>query len=229
MSDREAFEKWAKGLLDLQHIGPCYGDEATQTAFEAWQAALQSGESSRAMLDAVTHGTGITKGGKHVPLEDFYVQHSGEPVVDADAKREAESLAMSLWQKWYKDDSPNFELCDSVAGVITQINNMTAGLVREDVSWGVDWGRSGDRSCVSICKSFPDGSLEIVATEFSPYTTPQPVVPEGYVLVPVEPTEAMLRAWFSATRESSEGVGTLGYFRAAYKALLSAGKETDRG
>lgn len=105
---------------------------------------------------------------------------SGEPVVDADAKREAESFAMSLWQKWYKDDSPNFELCDSVAGVITQINNMTAGLVREDVSWGVDWGRSGDRSCVSICKSFPDGSLEIVATEFSPYTAPQPMVPEGW-------------------------------------------------
>jgi hypothetical protein len=58
------------------------------------------------------------------------------------------------------------------------------------------------------------------------YTTSQPVAPEGYVLVPVEPTEAMLMAWFSATRESSEGVGTLGYFRAAYKALLSAGKET---
>jgi hypothetical protein len=58
------------------------------------------------------------------------------------------------------------------------------------------------------------------------YASPQPVVPEGYVLVPVEPTEAMLMAWFSATRESSEGVGTLGYFRAAYKALLSVGKET---
>jgi hypothetical protein len=54
--------------------------------------------------------------------------------------------------------------------------------------------------------------------------TQQPAVPEGYVLVPVEPTEAMLRAWFSATRESSEGVGTLGYFRAAYQALLSAAK-----
>jgi hypothetical protein len=59
------------------------------------------------------------------------------------------------------------------------------------------------------------------------YTPPQSVVPEGYVLVPVEPTEAMLMAWFSATRESSEGVGTLGYFRAAYKALLSAGKENN--
>jgi hypothetical protein len=54
-----------------------------------------------------------------------------QPVVDVDAKREAESLAMALWQKWYKDDSPDFELCDSVAGVITQINNMTTGLVKE--------------------------------------------------------------------------------------------------
>jgi len=124
----------------------------------------------------------------------FYLDTTPQPAVDADAKREAESLAMSLWSKWYKDESPNFELCDSVAGVITQINNMTTGLVREDVSWGVDWGRSGDRSCVSICKSFPDGSLEIVATEFSPYTTPQPVVPEVRVLSRDEARLALWRA-----------------------------------
>jgi hypothetical protein len=72
MSDREAFEKW------WPSVGQTIGKVA---AWEAWQAALQSGESSRAMLDAVTHGTGITKGGRHVPLEDFYVQQSGEPVV----------------------------------------------------------------------------------------------------------------------------------------------------
>jgi len=45
-----------------------------------------------------------------------------------EAKREAESLAMSLWKKYYKKDSPRFELCDSVAGVISQIDNMTTGL-----------------------------------------------------------------------------------------------------
>ena len=40
MSDsREAFEKWAKGDLDLQHIGVCYGDATTDAAFRAWQAA----------------------------------------------------------------------------------------------------------------------------------------------------------------------------------------------
>jgi len=220
----------------------------------------------------------------------FYLDTTPQPAVDADAKREAESLAMSLWSKWYKDESPNFELCDSVAGVITQINNMTTGLVREDVSWGVDWGRSGDRSCVSICKSFPDGSLEIVATEFSPHTTlqavvtdeltgkqwsamrtviqehaekfrsadtyemasaymdaapeavyqallsagkeavaaPQPVVPEGYVLVPTVPTEKMIDAGvYVAMAASVHGKGGWNnYIKALYKALLSAGKET---
>ena len=46
----------------------------------------------------------------------------------AAAKREAENLAMFLWKKYYKKDSPRFELCDSVAGVISQIDNMTTGL-----------------------------------------------------------------------------------------------------
>ena len=79
---REAFEQWAADKLEMhtQRSGR-YTSTITQTAWNAWQAALQSGEPSRAMLEAVTHGTGITKGGKHVPLEDFYVQHSGEPVV----------------------------------------------------------------------------------------------------------------------------------------------------
>lgn len=42
--------------------------------------------------------------------------------------REAESLAMALWRDHYKEASPDFELCDTVAGVITQIDNMAAGL-----------------------------------------------------------------------------------------------------
>ena len=47
---------------------------------------------------------------------------------NADSKREAESLAMALWRRHYREASPDFELCDSTAGVITQINNMSAGL-----------------------------------------------------------------------------------------------------
>ena len=48
----------------------------------------------------------------------------------AAAKREAENLANTLYKNHYKKDSPRFELCDSVAGVISQLDNMTTGLVK---------------------------------------------------------------------------------------------------
>jgi len=37
-----------------------------------------------------------------------------------------------------------------------------------EVQWGVDWGSHGDRSCVSIIKKYPNGSIEVVATEYEP-------------------------------------------------------------
>jgi len=55
---------------------------------------------------------------------------------------EASSLALSLHKKFYAEESPNFGLCDSTAGIITQINNMTCGLMKipdepeqEPVAW----------------------------------------------------------------------------------------------
>ena len=44
------------------------------------------------------------------------------------ADNEASTLALSLWKRHYKKDSPVFELCDSVAGIISQIDNMSAGI-----------------------------------------------------------------------------------------------------
>jgi len=46
----------------------------------------------------------------------------------AEAQREANSLAISLWKQYYQDVAPNFELLDTPAGVISQIDNMTAGV-----------------------------------------------------------------------------------------------------
>lgn len=46
----------------------------------------------------------------------------------AHAKREAGNIAMYLWRKYYQAESPNFGLCDSAAGVMTQIDNMLAGV-----------------------------------------------------------------------------------------------------
>jgi len=45
------------------------------------------------------------------------------------AFEEASNLARALHKKFYKDISPNFELCDSTAGVISQIDNMVCTLV----------------------------------------------------------------------------------------------------
>ena len=44
------------------------------------------------------------------------------------AENEANTLAMALWKRHYRKESPDFELCDSVAGVISQIDNMSAGI-----------------------------------------------------------------------------------------------------
>lgn len=47
------------------------------------------------------------------------------------AMREASSLALSLYRRFYQTTAPNFSLCDSPAGVITQIDNMIAGIIKE--------------------------------------------------------------------------------------------------
>ena len=43
----------------------------------------------------------------------------------------ASNLATSIWQKHYMAESPKFALLDTTEGVLTQIDNMTCGLVRE--------------------------------------------------------------------------------------------------
>ena len=37
-----------------------------------------------------------------------------------------------------------------------------------EVSWGVDWGKAGDKSCAMIIKRLPDGKIEVVAVEYEP-------------------------------------------------------------
>ena len=42
----------------------------------------------------------------------------------------AKDLAIHLWEKHYKDKDPEWEPCDDLMGVLTQIDNMTVGLNR---------------------------------------------------------------------------------------------------
>jgi regulator of replication initiation timing len=46
-----------------------------------------------------------------------------------EAYGEAVYFATVLWEKYYKEDAPNWSPCDTTAGVITQIDNMSTGLI----------------------------------------------------------------------------------------------------
>ena len=47
------------------------------------------------------------------------------------AMREASELAMCIWRTEFQKLSPDFELCDSPAGVISQIDHMYAAMRSE--------------------------------------------------------------------------------------------------
>lgn len=48
-----------------------------------------------------------------------------------DAAGYAERLAVALWEKHYRDEAPNWEpLRGDLIGLLTQIDNMTTGLVK---------------------------------------------------------------------------------------------------
>lgn len=47
------------------------------------------------------------------------------------ALKEASNLATHMWEKFYSEESPHFELCDSLSGIMTQIDNMVTGLERK--------------------------------------------------------------------------------------------------
>ncbi|WP_038616617.1 hypothetical protein [Dyella jiangningensis] len=46
----------------------------------------------------------------------------------------AKSLATSMWEKHYAKEAPQWELCDDLYGVLSQIDNMLTGLQREKPS-----------------------------------------------------------------------------------------------
>ena len=53
---------------------------------------------------------------------------------NAAAMNEASTLALAIHRRYYLKESPNFELCDSVAGIISQIDNMAAGLLNDNAA-----------------------------------------------------------------------------------------------
>ncbi len=44
----------------------------------------------------------------------------------------AKYLAVNLWEKQYKKDPPDWKPLDDLMGILTQIDNMLTGLIREE-------------------------------------------------------------------------------------------------
>jgi hypothetical protein len=84
---------------------------------------------------------------KPLEVRDLLRARIAQPEPDA-AYGYASRLAEAIYQKHYRQDSPEWKPLDDTLGVLTQIDNMTCRLVKaqpepEPVAW-VDWDEHGD-------------------------------------------------------------------------------------
>lgn len=65
---------------------------------------------------------------------------------------------------------PSREALIAEVAVLTELVRVLSSKVDEleAVAWGVDWGRDGQQSCVSIVKRLPNGGINVVAVEYNP-------------------------------------------------------------
>ena len=59
------------------------------------------------------------------------VQRLGQEIEQDHTYGYASRLAIAIWQKHYRNDAPKWKPLETTEGVLTQIDNMTCGLVKE--------------------------------------------------------------------------------------------------
>lgn len=113
MQDAE-IERLTSALEDIALLDECDGHElAVRHAFEAVAIATKTLGKHPSEIAAA----------RLMPRADV---HPPEP----DALGYATRLAGSLWEKHFKQDAPDWRPLPDLLGVLTQIDNMTTGLVR---------------------------------------------------------------------------------------------------
>jgi hypothetical protein len=111
--------------------------------------------------DALTIGSAWSKGGERV--DPLSVYGGPEP--------RTEVLRISKDGIWANPDIPTDEAAKKVLEAIDgYVKGMVERALEDDtgVSWGVDWGRAGDKACVSIIKRLPNGKIKVLAVEYQP-------------------------------------------------------------
>jgi len=206
---REAFEKWAadkRFLLEINdrdgYVG-CVNVE--DVAWEAWQAALQSGEPVAWMHNTRKNVDVIGADVKHLfgSMAEFYGSH-GVAHVD---KGEHYTIPLYTTPQQVASATTGMNLGERIKHV--------GG--RENAQGYIEFGS------VMAVKALIDHVLRDL------HTTPQPVVPDGYVLVPVdvikklqfylEPYDDIKPRDWATDRQNLRRAHEL------VQALLSAGKE----
>ena len=71
-----------------------------------------------------------------------------------------------------QDGQSNFcAQCEAFARELKAVKQaLAAQPAQEPVTWGVDWGKSGDRPCAVITRRLSAACNEVLAVEFAPYT-----------------------------------------------------------
>jgi hypothetical protein len=107
----------------------------------------------------------------------------------------ASNLAKTIWQEHYMKESPKFALLDTTEGVLTQIDNMTCGLVREKPAQPEQKYHRGDRLicleteeyCVIHISGTDRQWVKFPDSHIGVYTNEQ--VAELFELLPKEPDQ----------------------------------------
>jgi hypothetical protein len=134
--------------------------------------------------DALTWGTAWNMGGKRidpmsvyaVPTEQLqgYKLHDSRPNTIrfySPGDTSTEVLRISKDGIWANPDIPTDEAAKKVLEALdSNIKGMIERLRDDDtgVSWGVDWGRAGEKSCATIIKRLPNGKIKVMAVEYQP-------------------------------------------------------------
>lgn len=132
--------------------------------------------------DVTTIGSAWSKGGERIdPMsvyrdtEPGYKLHDSRPANTIQfyggPEPRTEVLRISKDGIWANPDIPTDEAAKKVLEAIDgYVKGMVERALEDDtgVSWGVDWGRAGDKACVSIIKRLPNGKIEVIAVEYQP-------------------------------------------------------------
>jgi hypothetical protein len=206
---QHALEAWDETVL------PVANDGLMQERMEVLRDALaEHNEESLEMVEPVAW--------MHTKIDDVFIRHR-----PADLRRHPDR-----WMALYKDPTP-CQTCEALARTVMMDQTShdippaqepyTADVVRIMREAGVTFHLGLLHKAVVeqmtrvVDLVYAEASIKAAVA----FAAPQPTIPPGYKLVPVKPTEAMMRAAYMALE--SEGLVTTPWMRGVcYGAMLNA-------